>query len=186
MALRTKDIKTRIDDIPSNWLFEYYCGLNQKLHGQEIKIKSMWNRAEKVPSMSIFYCPNRKQYRFKDFSSGKSGNGIDLVAGLFDLSIKASIVKIFSDYNTRKDDKKVLDIVPESKYKVTSHTKRKWNQLDAAFWMDFEIGSDDLAEYNVIALDKYSLTRELDGQIQEVEIKGQYLYGFFRKDGSGY
>ena len=46
-----------IDDIPSNWIFENYCNLNEKLYGQSVKILSMFNHKDTVPSM-VIYVPN--------------------------------------------------------------------------------------------------------------------------------
>jgi len=183
MAIRT-NVTTTLDDISSSWIFEYYCGLNQKLHGQDIKIKSLWNTKDSIPSMSIHYCTTKKTYRFNDFSSGKFGDSIDLVRNLFDLSVKNAMGRIIRDFNNRENLEKVeQEVIAESRYKVTSHTKRKWNQLDAAFWMQFEIGSDELKEHNVIALQKYSMTKEINGEMHEIEIKSQHIYGYFRNDG---
>ena len=52
-----------INKIPSYWIFEYYLNLPEKLTGQDIKIKSIWNTAEKTPSMSIYVCKKTRAYQ---------------------------------------------------------------------------------------------------------------------------
>ena len=50
--ISTNHIVTDIEKIPSYWVFEYYLSLSEKLTGQDIKIKSIWNTSEKTASMS--------------------------------------------------------------------------------------------------------------------------------------
>ena len=47
----------KADDIPADWIFSHYLGLG-KLKGQSIKMKSIFNEKDSVPSLIIYY--NRK------------------------------------------------------------------------------------------------------------------------------
>ena len=56
-----------VNNVPTNWIFENYCNLNEKLYGQSIKILSMFNHKDSDPSMIIFVPTDNNHYLFKDF-----------------------------------------------------------------------------------------------------------------------
>tara|TARA_R110002020_G_scaffold190644_1_gene390213 strand:+ start:4311 stop:5252 length:942 start_codon:yes stop_codon:yes gene_type:complete len=174
-----------IDDIPSNWIFENYCNLNEKLYGQSVKILSMFNHKDTVPSMVIYVPNDDNKYLFKDFSSGTSGSGIKLVMSLFNLTRKEAIIKIFDDYRS-KENINISEIRTVEKYKVTSHEKRKWNVKDAKYWLKYNIDSDILEKYNVFPLKSFTLSKNIDGKINEFKKEKGYIYGYFKNDGSIY
>ena len=76
--ISSKKIVVNISDVPSYWVFQYYLNISEKLTGQDIKIKSIFNPSEKTPSMCL-YVDNAynidksqsQQYVYKDFSTGK-------------------------------------------------------------------------------------------------------------------
>jgi hypothetical protein len=72
------------------------------------------------------------------------------------------------------------------KFKVTSHMKRQWNELDVKFWTQFKIGSKLLKKYNVFPLEQYIMSKASDDGIQEIVIKGQNIYGYFTASGELY
>jgi len=53
--IRTKSLISDLQEIPKTWVFEYYLNLDDKLCGQDVKIKSVFNPNEKNPSMYIYY-----------------------------------------------------------------------------------------------------------------------------------
>ena len=81
----TKHLILEESDVPSYWVFQYYLDLPEQLTGQDIKIKSIFNPADKDPSMVIFYAEQDGIYRFKDFSSGQYGDAIDIVQHMYTL-----------------------------------------------------------------------------------------------------
>lgn len=179
-------IKTisEIDRIPCSWIFEHYCNLTEKLHGQNVKILSMFNHKDTQPSMFI-YLWNDDRYYFKDFSAGKSGDAIKLVMQLYNLNRYKAINKIIDDY--KKNDKPVIiDIKPVPSYKVTAHTKRNWTELDAKYWVQFNIGTSLLNKYNVFPIKEYTFSRNIDNKISEINIDHKYIYGYFKNDGTLY
>lgn len=179
--IRTKNIN--IGEIPETWIFEYYCKLPERLHGQDIKMKSLFN-SEKTASMYIYY--KNGKYKFKDFSSGNNGSALDLVKALFNLSYMGAVTRIQSDYSERGSDKvyEEVKIVPESKFKVTSFVKRQWNVLDQKYWTQFNIGSEILEKYNVFPLESFKMSKDVEGDILDIDIDGQYIYGYFKSNGT--
>jgi hypothetical protein len=178
-------------EIPSTWVFENYCNLTEKLNGQDIKIKSLFNSKEKTPSMCIYFNKNSKEYKFKDFSTGKGGSHIELVKQLFDLNINDTIQKIIGDYNTyilkNKNGYNQEELKYHAKYKVSSSLIRNWNTRDQQYWTQFNIGSKLLNAHCVSPLDSYTMAKKNeDGTLNEIVISGEYIYGYFKKDGSLY
>jgi len=172
-----------IDSIPTTWIFEYYCKLQEKLHGQDVKINSVF-KEERTPSMCIYY--TGEEYKFKDFSSGHGGKGIHLVMLMYNLDYYDAVHKINTDYKDKIEIDEHVEIKKIASYKVTSYMKRNWNELDAKFWTQFGIGSVLLNKYNVIPLSQYTMSKEVDGEIQEIFIKGQHIYGYFNNNGEIY
>lgn len=187
--LRIKSLIIDIKEVPREWIFEYYLNLTEKLTGQDVKLKSAFNPNDKTPSMYIYYSSS-EVYKYKDFSTGKQGDAISLVQELFKLSTRGETAyKIIEDYNqyvlNNKDDT-VREFKKKSKYQISSFSVRNWTNLDAKFWNKFHINSKLLEFYNVTPIEEYKLTKEDDGEVKEVCIKGHNIYGYFRKDGSLY
>jgi hypothetical protein len=187
--LNTKTLIVDLFEIPREWVFEYYLNLNDKLTGQDVKIKSVFNENDRTPSMSI-YCSSNNIYKYKDFSTGKSGDGLNLVLELFNLTSRGeSAHKIISDYNEYIIVNNIAEIKPlfkKAKYKIHDFTIRQWTNLDEKFWTKFKIDSVDLEYYNIKPLANYKLIKEDDDGFKEQIIKNYNIYGYFRKDGSLY
>jgi len=168
------------------WAFEYYCGLQEKLEGQNVKILSMFNSADSVPSMHIYH--KHGGYRFHDYSSGKSGSIVDLVCNLYDINKEDAYKKILEDQVTlssKCEDLKHLTRTlarKQESFKLKEYKVRAWNKIDAEFWLRFNISSKILGIFNVKPLESFSVERASES----FTIKRQYLYGYFRKDGSLY
>jgi hypothetical protein len=181
----TKNLVHNISNVPSVWIFEHFCKLKEKLSGQDVKIKSLFNPTEKTPSMCI-YASTNTQYRFKDFSTGKGGDGVTLIKELHQLTYHNAcvlIVETYNDYvlhNNGGDDIKKFQ--KASRYKVNSHKFRSWSTQDQYFWTQFNIGSKLLEAHNVKPLESYCMTND-DNNLC---IKGLYLYGYFKADGTLY
>lgn len=189
--IRTKSIISAVTEVPREWVFEYYLKCN-KLCGQDEKIKSAFNPKDKNPSLCIYYSANTKYYKFKDFSTGKSGDGVTLVQELFNLTTRGEAAhKIIEDYNqfvlTNKEDYSLREFKKQQKYKVTSFEIRSWNTLDQKYWTKYHISSKKLEKYNVKPLGSYTMTKEENGEVKELTVTGRhYIYGYFREDGSLY
>ena len=188
--LSTKTLVSSLSDIPSNWLFQYYCDLPEVLTGQDVKITSIFSPGEHTPSMSIFL-GNDDKYRFNCFSTGKKGDGVDVVAYNFNLSMADAIAKVMEDYKQWKKTggtkSTVLKAVAKSsRYKVAEYKLRSWSTDDARFWSQFKINSTLLAKYQVRPLASYTMVKlEATGPIKFLIAK-TYCYGYFKKDGTLY
>ena len=137
------------------------------------------------------YIDRNNIYRFKDFSSGNGGDGLTLVQNLFNLSSRgAASYKIIEDYNQyvlTNGCNTIRSYKQHSKFKVTDYEMRHWNTLDQKYWMGFHIGSRLLSRYNVVPLEYYIMTKTDENDVvSSITIKGNYIYGYFREDGSLY
>jgi hypothetical protein len=187
--ISTKNIISDLEEVPREWVFEYYLNLKEKLIGQDIKMLSAFNVKDKVPSMFIYR--NGDYYKFKDFSSGFQGDHIELVRHLFnyDARFKAAD-RIIRDYQEYVKYNVLVEREPikfHDKFKVVDYEMRHWNSQDSTFWTSFRIGSTLLAKYNVVPLAYFTMEKkEEDGSITSFKFSKSYLYGYFREDGELY
>ena len=188
--ISTKNLIYDLADVPREWVFEHYLNLTEKLTGQDVKMKSVFNTREKTPSMCI-YIDKNNIYKYKDFSSGNGGDAISLVQILFNLPTRGSAsYKIIEDYNQHvlnNGYNPIKSYKQHSKFKVTDYEMRHWNTLDQKYWMGFHIGSRLLSRYNVVPLEYYVMTKTDENDVvSSITIKGNYIYGYFREDGTLY
>jgi hypothetical protein len=187
--ISTATIISDLNDVPREWVFEHYLNLTERLCGQSLKIKSIFSSRDKVPSMCI-YTDGRGNYKFKDFSSGYGGDGLNLVMHLFNLESrgKASF-RIMEDYNTFIATNTYVPISykPQSKYVVADYEMRHWNTLDQQYWKSFRLSSSILEAHNVHPLAFYTMIKEDEGLLLDsVTMNGNFIYGYFREDGTLY
>lgn len=184
MKLSLDNIVTDVRDVPNPWIFEHYLNLAEKLHGQSIKIHSVF-RSERTPSMAVFYDNKHQQYRFKDFSSGEGGSAYDLVCKMYDLTFSQAIKKIVSDYTEvkLKGEEHIVEIVPENPFRVEKFEVRSWIQNDAIYWKQYGISRKQLEKYNVKPLKSYRMS---NGK-KTIDFEPKLLsYGYFSMDGTLY
>jgi hypothetical protein len=169
-----------IEDVPSDWIFENYLNINEKLSGQNIRMNSLFNPDDRTPSMYLYYAKPAGQYKYKCFSTGKSGNAIDLMAKLWNVDYKTAIYKILDDYQLylKTGNKPVKKEFIETKWVVSEYFIRSWTEDDAAFWLQYNIGSKLLDEYNVIPLSSYTMTKQIDNVFtdQEFTVQKKHIY----------
>jgi len=185
--LSTKSLITSVTEVPSTWIFEHYCKLEEKLTGQDLKILSLFNSSDKVPSLCIYY--DNMKYKFKDFSTGAGGSGIDLVMELYTLNYAGAVNKITEDYNeyvVNNGDYSLGKFKKHSRYKITEWCKRDWNTLDQEYWLQYGIGSYQLEKYWVYPLSFYKMEKPGETEKSELNISGPYIYGYFRSNGDLY
>ena len=185
--ISTKNLILDGSKVPSTWVFEFYLDLPERLNGQNVQIKSVFHPSERTPSMWVFV--DKGQYKFKDFSTGKGGNKIDLIKELFSIDYSKAVFKIGQDYNkfiTEKGEYSQSTIKPEAKYKVDGVMVREWNNDDKKFWLQFNIGENILDKYNVIALDFYHMVKEDEDKRDVITIKQPGIYSYWNKTGEVY
>ena len=186
--ISTKHIVNSILDVPTSWVFETYCDLGEKLTGQDIKIRSLFNPRDSVPSMVIF-CRQEK-YFFKDFSTDRGGDCVKLVMYLHDLTTGSAINKIIDDYTRylKNSGTSVSDVVIKQRanYHLESYDTRSWTKGDADFWTPYGIGSDLLEKYHVKPLSSFTFSKNENGVYDFFVTQRPYVYGYFREDGTLY
>jgi hypothetical protein len=97
--------------------------------------------------------------------------------------------KILEDYQiyVKNNTIAVVDILYHDKYKVVDYEMRHWTNFDQTYWMGYKIGSAILNRYNVVPLAFFTMSKnDLDGTEISHTFKKNYLYGYFRDDGSLY
>jgi hypothetical protein len=187
--ISTTALITSITDVPREWAFEYYLDLKEKLTGQNVKMLSVFNSRDKVPSMYVYFDVSSGKYKFKDFSSGCQGSHIDLVKDMYGISANDAMAKIILDYeayiknNGKRED---LKLKVYDRYKVVDYEIRHWTNLDEAYWTSYKIGSKLLEYYNVAPLEFFRMEKEENGETISHTFNRKYIYGYFRKDGSLY
>jgi hypothetical protein len=172
--------------VPSHWIFETYLGL-QPLSGQRVRIHSMFNPADKTPSMFIYYNRDAEAYRYKCFSTGKGGSAIDMMMHVWNLPFAETASRIMQDYADYLKTGKRCDtqIVEHTAWKVVDVKARGWNKADAEFWSPYNISSQLLERYNVRPLERYVMGKTMeDGiQVQEFVVTNSNIYGYYTSDG---
>jgi len=189
--ISTKSLISDLNQIPREWPFEHYLKLTEKLIGQDIKIKSVFNANDKNPSLCVYFTTATQKYKFKDFSTDISGDGVSLVQNLFKLITRGEAAhKLIEDYNqfmlTNTEDYSLREFKVHQKYKVVNFETRPWTTIDQKFWTQFHIGSKDLEFYYVRPLEHYTMQKEDDNETKRLRIRGFNIYGYFRKDGTLY
>ena len=186
---KIKNLVHDVKDVPIPWVFEYFANLSEKLCGQDVKIKSVFTN-EKTPSLCIYIDLKTNKYKFKDFSSGKGGTHIDFVKEIHSCTFHQACIKIVETYNDfvlhNNGGYDVQEFKEHTKYKVKQFTFRDWTTQDQYFWTQFNIGSKLLNHYCVRPLSSYTMEKSIDGEIKSLTINGNYIYGYFTKDGNLY
>ena len=186
--IRTKNVISSIYEVPVIWIFENYLPLPEKLNGQDVKIKSVFNSKDKDPSFRVYHSKSAGHYKWKDFSAGKGGDAIELVRELYNIPKRFdAALKIITDYNKyilTDGAHTVQDFRIRAKYKLQSFKIRGWNEFDQKYWLRFKIGSKLLNFFNVKPLESFTLENKDKKDL--LVIKGTKVYGFFRADGSIY
>ena len=170
--------------IPSNKMMEKICGLEEELEGQSVKIKSIFNKADKDPSMVIFFADDEGIYRYKDFSSGSYGDAIDIAMHIYDLSDRQvayrKMLEVFKDDTTIP--KSFGAYVKETK-EISDYHIRKWNNADAAYWKQFGISGLFLKLYNIKPLSAYTI-KITKGTVENYMLfDHNKCYGYFNNAG---
>lgn len=186
--ISTKNLITNVTDVPIEWVFEYYLNLSEKLNGQDVKILSVFNAKDKVPSMYIYF---EGVYKFKDFSSGYQGDNVELVRYMFNLEHRFQaanrITNDYQEYILRNGINVQNEYVYHDRYKVIDYEVRHWQKHDAEYWGRFHISSTLLNYYNVMPLAYYVMEKtDTDGTIKSFKNENGYMYGYFKNDGSLY
>jgi hypothetical protein len=184
----TKNFVIEGSDVPSTWVFQYYLDLPERLTGQDLKIKSIFNPNERTPSFCIYVDKTVMQYKFKDFSTGKSGNKVDLVKLILGINFSEAMRTIVSDYNKfiKTSDYKEEKFIPQTRWEIDFINLRDWTVDDSNYWLSYRIGKSLLDTYNVKPIDYYNLVKQESNEVKKLKIGSKFCYGYFDKNGEVY
>lgn len=184
----TKNFVIEGSDVPSTWVFQYYLDLPERLTGQDLKIKSIFNPNERTPSFCIYVDKTVMQYKFKDFSTGKSGNKVDLVKLILGINFSEAMRTIVSDYNKfiKTSDYKEEKFIPQTRWEIDFINLRDWTVDDSKYWLSYRIGKSLLDTYNVKPIDYYNLVKQESNEVKKLKIGSKFCYGYFDKNGEVY
>jgi len=186
MSIRTKIFTTDNFPVPSEWIFEKFLNLKEKLTGQSVSIHSIFNREDKNPSMVLFLS-NKGRYRFKDFSANIEGDGVELIQLIYGLETRQkAFVKVYDLY--LEDDGENITSLPLIKIEkeIINVENREWNVLDKNYWTAYHISASDLEHHNIKAIKSYTFKMTQGEIVKNMEFKKQLCYGFYRADGTLY
>ena len=171
-------------DIPESWIFENYLMLPERLEGQDVKLKSVFNPSERTPSFTLFVSEGR--YFYKDFSSGLGGTALNLVMEMFKMNEEQAKCKIMEDYSVGTNGVKYISqytthsAIKRNRYHVIHYKTRGWQKQDVEYWWNqYGISSKMLNLYEVIPLENFVLAKD-DG-IETIEFRRPRIYGYFNK-----
>lgn len=177
---------TDVNVIPATWIFENYLGLPEPLTGQRIRIHSLFNPNDKTPSMYLYYNGELNMYRYKCFSTGKSGSAVDMMMQMWNINFAQASQRIIKDYTDYVKSGKICEtkIVEHSRWQVASYKTRQWSKDDAAFWSAYNISSKMLEEYHVKPIERYTMHKKASDNLDDevFEVVSKHVYGYFTKD----
>jgi len=160
-------------------IFSYYLGHN-------FQIGSVFNspfREDKKPSFSIFRSDNFNILLYKDFATGNTGDCIEFVRLVLNLTRKAAIKQVYEDLILNKKVNKITPIEKEPKRtsnKSIEISKRDFNKYDLEYWGRFGITKKTLNKFNVNPINSYWVNGTLSPYTYRI-IDPAYAYRIFDK-----
>lgn len=193
MRIRAKTFNNKTFPIGSNKLFEIILKLEEPLSGQSVKISSPFSD-DNTPSFLIFYSDKGLDdyYRFKCFSSGKSGDAIDLFMEFYGKKYQLedrqdAYYKILEIVNNNAklekyvNDKSSKPIEKETKEIKEYQIRKVWTKRQADFWREHGCQKEFIKEYNIKPLNYYEIVIK-KGKFQKVlSFAHDLCFGYFTK-----
>lgn len=189
MTINMKDF-IGINDIPNSWIYKYFCKqhkreINQPFDGRTIKIKSFWTD-EKTPSLCIYFDSKTETYKWKDFSSGRSGNAVELVKELEGKTYATAanhIMNRYREFTYAGHDIQEDTIDTYMANIVEVNVKEKdYDRSDLDFFGQWGIMIRGLNKYNVKPIYEVSVKRGYTVQ----KFENIFGFSFRKKDGTLY
>lgn len=186
--INTSNILLDVNTIPTEWVFQFFLGLEEPLAGENIMVSSPFAE-DPNPSFSVFKPKGKDLYRWCCFSSGWKGDVVDLIARLKAPTPAQPIPRLEASrllkeiYLAKKDPGyKPKAHLPNSRGRVTKYEVRKWEMRDTKFWGAFEITINMCRRYNVAPLAWFEMEKMKSGILRTFVFTG-LIYGYFTADG---
>lgn len=186
MGIDTRIFSTDTFPVPNTWVFEKFLNLKERLTGQSVSICSIFNKNDKTPSMMIYLHENNR-YKFKDFSTGLSGDAVDLIQKIYQLNTRQDAFRKTMDFWQKGDyESYTVGELIKTEYEISEHNVRQWNTNDVKYWTAYHIGSKDLELYNVKPISSYTFKMTRGNEVTSNKFSKPFCYGYFCNDGSLY
>jgi hypothetical protein len=181
-----KNFTCDVKDVPSDWIFETYLELPESLKGQRVRLNSVFNPLDKTPSMYLYFHPESNTYKFKCFSTGRSGSAVDLMMYIWKKDFGNTASTLIDDYAKYLREGKCINKKDFSnvKWVISDYTTREWNSNDAKFWLQFNIGSDLLNKYRVVPIASYTMCKKINDDFTDemFTVAKENTYGYFNEN----
>lgn len=170
----------------SGYILGKVLTLEEELLGQSHSITSIFQQ-DTNPSMVLFV-GDEGYYRFKDFSSGKYGDFVDIVQYTHNLPTRIDALKYISNdllCNYKPSTTTQFQTVEK---KIVNIKLRRWIVDDEQFWKQFGIIPKQLLKYNIKPISSYSHQHIKNGKIDatiDIKCNGR-TYGYFDKNNVAY
>lgn len=136
-------------------IYRYYIGQSFKLG----RIMKSPFREDKHPSFGIFKSNKYGSLLFKDLSTGKTGNCVQFVQELFNISYRESLIKILNDLTNNNLSNSVEGILVREEYESTSTiisvSRKSFCKIDDNYWNQYCLERSDLKHFNVYPIETY-------------------------------
>jgi DNA primase len=156
---RLTDIELSLDSILSKVteydIYSYYIGSSFKLG----TVMSSPFRQDKNPSFGIFKSNKYSTLLYKDYGTGNTGNCVQLVQELFNISYREALIKILGDLVNNNLKRSVEGITIKEDYEsvstVISVKRKNFCKTDDDYWGQYGLFRDDLRHFNVFPIHSY-------------------------------
>jgi hypothetical protein len=116
-------------------------------------------RQDKNPSFGIFKSNKYSTLLYKDYGTGNTGNCVQFVQELFNISYRESLIKILDDLTNNNLRRSVEGISIKEDYEsvstIISIKKKNFCKTDDDYWGQYGLLRDDLRHFNVFPIHYY-------------------------------
>jgi DNA primase len=173
-------IDSILEKITEYDIYRYYIGQSFKLG----RIMKSPFRQDKHPSFGIFKSTKYGTLLFKDLATGKSGNCVQFVQELFNISYRESLVKILNDLSNNNLISSIEGISVKEEYQSTSVvisvSRKKFCKTDDTYWNQYFLERSDLRHFNVSPIETYWINEIVQPWTYNVANPG-YSYQIYNK-----
>jgi hypothetical protein len=156
---RLTDIDLSLDSILEKVteydIYSYYIGSSFKLG----TVMSSPFRQDRNPSFGIFKSNKYSTLLYKDYGTGNTGNCVQFVQELFNISYRESLIKIIGDLINNNLRRTVEGITIKEDYEsvstIISVKKKNFCKTDDDYWSQYGLLRDDLRHFNVFPIHYY-------------------------------
>lgn len=184
--LKELNVKNILNIISQEDIYKYYLPKEFKFN---VPFSSPL-RVDKVPSFVIG--GSNKNYRYKDFATGDTGNCFNFVMNLYNINFNNALIQIVSDFNIRSyfiiPNSSLILSTKKAEYKnpgrslhigetILKIKRREFNQDDYNYWNSYGISPQYLKLGRIVAISHYFLN-------DIMYIAEKYAYAYIeKKDG---